>query len=109
MDNYRLSDDAGEDIDYLFSDGIIRYGFERATQYFNGLIKQFEFLSSNVNIGINSDELSPNLQRFSYNRHVIFYMKTDTGILIVRVLGEEMDFYRHLEIRDVNFNENDGE
>jgi toxin ParE1/3/4 len=28
--------------------------------------------------------------------HAIFYRKTDTGILIVRVLHERMDFKRHL-------------
>jgi toxin ParE1/3/4 len=36
------------------------------------------------------------LQRFRYGRHVVFFTNADNGILIVRVLGEAMDFERHL-------------
>ncbi|MDR4651359.1 MAG: type II toxin-antitoxin system RelE/ParE family toxin [Nitrosomonas sp.] len=53
-------------------------------------------MADNPNIGVNSDELSPGLQRFRYGRHVVFFTNADNGILIVRVLGEAMDFERHL-------------
>ena len=96
MGNYQLSEAARGDVDYLYEYGIINFGLPQADQYYDGLIEQFELLADNPLIGKNSEELSPNLQRFIYRRHMIFYIVTDRGILIVRVLGEEMDFERHL-------------
>ncbi|MCP5292635.1 MAG: type II toxin-antitoxin system RelE/ParE family toxin [Burkholderiales bacterium] len=68
----------------------------QARNYLLGLHERFEFLADNPNTGVNSDELLPGLQRFRYGRHVIFFTNTNDEILIVRVLGEEMDFERHL-------------
>ena len=86
------------DIDDLYAGGVLKYGLCQADKYYDGLIERFEFLTENSNIGLNSDELAPNLQRFPYGRHVIFFTNTDTGVMIVRVLGEEMDFERHIGI-----------
>ena len=96
MVSYQLSKAAAEDLDHLYTDGIIRYGLEQANHYYEGLINQFRLICDNPRIGFNSDEIVPNLQKFQYRRHVIFFMNTDTGILIVRMLGEEMDFSQHL-------------
>ena len=96
MDNYQLSNTAELDVDHLYADGILKRGLRQADNYYDGLIKQFKFLAENSNIGYNSGELAPNLQRFPYGSHIIFFTNTDTGILIVRVLGKEMDFKRHL-------------
>ncbi|MDH5413365.1 MAG: type II toxin-antitoxin system RelE/ParE family toxin [Flavobacteriaceae bacterium] len=96
MGRYQLSKKAEFDINHLYADGVLEYGLRQADRYYDGLIERFEFLADNPNIGINSDELSSNLQRFRYGRHVVFFTSTDTGIMIVRVLGEEMDFERHL-------------
>ncbi|MEM7620008.1 MAG: type II toxin-antitoxin system RelE/ParE family toxin [Pseudomonadota bacterium] len=96
MGSYKLSQGAQEDLDYLYEDGILRYGLKQADHYYDGLIDRFHFLADNPQIGYNSFDLAPNLQRFPYERHMIFFMSTDTGILIVRVLGDEMDFKRHL-------------
>ncbi len=96
MGRYQLSKAAQFDIDDLYAKGILEYGLRQADLYYDGLIERFEFLTDNSNIGVNSDELAPNLQRFPYGRHVVFFTSTDTGIMIVRVLGEEMDFERHI-------------
>ena len=98
MGKYQLSKAAQFDIDDLYAGGVLKYGLCQADKYYDGLIERFEFLTENSNIGLNSDELAPNLQRFPYGRHVIFFTNTDTGIMIVRVLGEEMDFERHIGI-----------
>ncbi len=96
MASYRLSEIAGLDINDLYVDGVLKYGLRQADLYYNGLIERFEFLADNPDIGTNSDELAPNVQRFPYGRHVVFFISVDTETLIVRVLGEEMDFERHL-------------
>jgi len=96
MVRYLLSKAVQFDLDNLYADGVLKHGVRQADLYYDGLIKRFEFLADNSNIGVNSDELVPNLQKFSYGRHVIFFINTDTGVMIVRVLGEEMDFERHI-------------
>ncbi len=39
-----------------------------------------------------AEELSPQLQRFPYQAHMIFYQEEYEGVFIVRVLRKEMDF-----------------
>lgn len=92
MARYRILAEANTDIDGIYAYGIETWGLAQAKDYLLGLHERFEFLVDNPNIGVNSDELSPGLQRFRYGRHVVFFINTDNGILIVRVLGEEMDF-----------------
>ncbi len=96
MGKYQLSKIAELDISDLYAKGIMEYGLRQADRYYDGLIERFEFLADNSNIGVNSDELASNLQRFPYGRHIVFFTSTATGITIVRVLGEEMDFERHI-------------
>ncbi|SCZ84995.1 type II toxin-antitoxin system RelE/ParE family toxin [Nitrosomonas mobilis] len=97
MARYQIQTEADLDIDKIYEDGIETWGLAQARSYVLGLHERFEFLADNPNIGVNSDELTPNLQRFRYGRHVVFFINTDTGIIIVRVLGEEMDFKRHID------------
>ncbi len=96
MVRYKIQAKANIDIDEIYAEGIETWGLNQAKRYLLGLHERFEFLADNPNIGINSDELAPNLQRFRYGRHVVFFVNTHTGIMIVRVLGEEMDFEGHL-------------
>lgn len=96
MDNYQLSESARGDVDRLYEYGILNFGLRKADSYYDGLREQFEFLAESPRIGKDSEELAPNLQRFHCQRRIIFYTLTDLGILIVRVLGEEMDFQKHL-------------
>lgn len=96
MGNYQLSEAARGDVDRLYEYGILNFGLRKADSYYDGLIEQFEFLAESPRIAKNSEELAANLLRFHYRRHIIFFIPTDVGILIVRVLGEEMDFQRHL-------------
>jgi len=72
MASYQLSKAAELDIGDLYANRILKHGLRQADQYYDGLIERFKFLSDNPNIGINSDELAPNLQRFNYGRHVVF-------------------------------------
>ena len=96
MARYRIQAEANADIDKIYVDGIERWGLAQAKNYLIGLHERLEFLADSPNTGVNSDELLPGLQRFRYGRHVIFFTNTNDEILIVRVLGEEMDFERHL-------------
>ena len=47
-------------------------------------------------MGRNADEIDPGYLHIESASHAIFYHKIETGIPIVRVLHERMDFTRHL-------------
>jgi len=96
MDKYQLSKSTELDLDDLYAEGILKYGLLKADNYYDGLIGGFGLLANNPNIGTNANKLSPNLQKFPYGRHVVFFTNLDKGILIVRVLGKEMNFEQHL-------------
>ncbi len=96
MEHYRLSKKADSDIANHYEHGILNFGFEQAHSYLLGLYEYLQSLADNPMFGRNAEELAPELRRFEYGSHVIFYMPEDTGILIVRVLRKEMDFKRHL-------------
>lgn len=61
------------------------WGARQTREYLVDLIDCFEKFAKTPNIGRNASEFSPNLKRFNYKTHSIFYMSTDTGILIVRI------------------------
>jgi toxin ParE1/3/4 len=72
------------------------FGAEQARSYFDGLGHCFEILAENPQLGRNTAELAPNLKRFEYQSHVVFYVPKEAHILIVRILHQRMDFWRHL-------------
>lgn len=96
MASYQLSQAAADDLDHIFNDGVMRYGLAGANDYYDGLISQFHLICERPDIGLNADELRQGIQKLLYRRHVIFFMPQEASILIVRVLGQEMDFQQHL-------------
>ncbi|HVL02187.1 MAG TPA: type II toxin-antitoxin system RelE/ParE family toxin [Dongiaceae bacterium] len=97
MANYRLTRKADNDVANLYEYGILNFGLNQAQSYLLGLYEQFEQLSFSPDIGRNAKELFPDLKRFQYGAHVIFYLPDNqSGILIVRILRKEMDFIQHL-------------
>ncbi len=95
MENYRLTKKADTDLSNLYEYGISNFGLLQAQSYLIDLYDRFQLLSDNPLFGRSAVQFEPKLRRFEYKAHVIFYMLEDNGVLIVRVLGDEMDFKRH--------------
>jgi toxin ParE1/3/4 len=55
----------------------------------------FQTLANSNFIGSDASELIPELRRFIYHSHMIFYFNTEYGVLILRVLHQSMDYRRH--------------
>ena len=96
MDVYKLSGESKSDNAGIYEYGIEKFGLDQAQDYLLGLHDLFQTLSDNVNIGRDASEFFPSLKRFMYRSHMIFYLQTDSGIFIVRVLSQRMDYERHL-------------
>lgn len=96
MANYRLTRKADGDLATHYEYGIGTFGHSQAQNYLIGLQQRFDRLAENPSLGRSANELAPGLKRYEYGSHVIFYVPDPHGILIVRVLRQEMDFRRHL-------------
>ena len=96
MGVYRLSNESETDIAYIYEYGIERFGIIQAQEYLIGMHNLFQSLTKNPNIGRDASEFSPSLIRFNYKSHMVFYLKNDSDISIVRVLHQSMDHPKYL-------------
>jgi toxin ParE1/3/4 len=69
---------------------------EQARSYLLGLHERFEALAEHPMQGRSAKEFAPELRRFDYQSHIVFYLPKDQGVRIVRVLHQSMDTKRHL-------------
>jgi len=96
MAGYKLSRAAKNDIAAIYEFGIQTFGYNQAQLYLMQLHKHFLTIMKSPNIGRDASEFSDGLKRFVFESHTIFYQPMDTGVFIVRVLGQQMDYQKHL-------------
>jgi toxin ParE1/3/4 len=72
--------------DYIADDS-----FEAADRWVDRLDEKFRLLSTQPLIGRGRDELERGARSFPFGRYVIFYMPTEDGIDVVRVLHGARD------------------
>lgn len=93
---YKLSSKAEIDLAEMYEFGIYKFGLSQAQKYFYSMHEAFEILADNIDLGRDASEFIAGLKRFSYKAHTIFYLHTATGIFILRVLSQRMDYERNL-------------
>lgn len=97
MAAYRLTSEASADLDGIYEYTILTFGLDQAQDYLHGLHERFGTLAGNPGLGRPASDLAPELRRFRYQSHVVFYLPEEHGVLIVRVLHQNMDFPRHFK------------
>ena len=97
MAAYRLSLKTLDDLNDIALYTLQEFGLEQSHRYRDGIKACFQNLADNPRLGRRADNLAPALRRVEHESHVVFYTSTETGVLIVRVLHERMDFKRHLD------------
>ncbi len=95
MAAYRLSRKAASDLDEIHEYTIVNFGLTQAQDYLNGLHERFGNLSQQPSLGRKADQLAPQLRRYEYRSHVVFYVQESNGVVIVRVLHRNMDAPMH--------------
>ena len=73
-----------------------KWNLEQADTYLDEINDAIKIIANNPNIGINSDHIRKEYQKFKINRHFIWYRINVNTIEVIRVLGEEMDYKNHL-------------
>ena len=95
MPSYRLSKRAVADVLEIAAFTADRFGPHQAQRYHAGLELTFQALAKDPGRGRNAAEIGPNMRRYNYESHVVFYHPNPDGVLIVRVLHQAMDAARH--------------
>lgn len=96
MSNYILSRKADDDIVQIARLSVRHWGVQQAEQYVLSLHELFKRLADFPDLGRDASAIRPGALRMHSGSHVTFYRRIETGILIVRVLHERMDFQQHL-------------
>jgi toxin ParE1/3/4 len=93
--SFRLTREAEADIVDIYRYSVEHFGEAQADTYHDGLSDCFRLLADTPLIGRDYGVLRPGLRRYEHASHSVYYLLTDTGILILRVLHRRMDPARH--------------
>lgn len=90
MAQVRISGEAETDIDRIADYTTSTWGWRQTNQYLAKLEDGFDLLAQNPSIGRTCDSIRAGLRRFEIGRHVVFYLPESDGVLVVRVLHQQM-------------------
>lgn len=96
MAEYRLSHAAQNDLLTIARYTVRTFGAEQSKTYRDGFKACFSLVAENPMLGRIQDRIRLGLRCYEYKSHTVYYIETDGGILIVRVLHEKQDPARHL-------------
>lgn len=90
---YRLSQKAEEDIINIFLQGVEQFGIPQADDYHDLLKKTFHFLGENPEAARERPEITPPVQFYPTQSHLIFYtIDENKDIFILRVRHAHEDW-----------------
>ena len=90
MPKYVVSDAAGSDVRGIIRYTTLKWSAEQAARYAAGIQECFRMLAKTPGVGRACDPVSMGLRRFEHGKRVVFYRMVTSGILIVRVLHQQM-------------------
>jgi toxin ParE1/3/4 len=95
--NYRISQQAIEDLDKIWMYTFNKWTKEQADRYFDSIITEIEFLADNFMTGKSAEQTRKNYRVTKVKSHLIFFRKAENDIVeIVRILHQRMDIKTHL-------------
>jgi toxin ParE1/3/4 len=86
----RFSSDAEQDIHGIVAYTMSAWGWRQTDEYVGRLEDGIDLLGTNPAIGRKCDEIRAGLRRFEIGSHVVFYLVEAGGILVVRILHQQM-------------------
>jgi toxin ParE1/3/4 len=83
---YQLTQAASDDIEGIFSEGLILFGLTQADKYHDGLTATFAFLADFPHAARLREEINPPVRAYRYKSHMILYdLGGDDTVIILRV------------------------
>ena len=89
MAKYRLSEVAANDFEQLFEYGIDNFGLLKAKKYADELTEHFYDVAEHPLHYQAVDHIRESYRRSVYGKHSIYYIITDDGVDIMRILRAE--------------------
>ncbi len=90
-----LSVKASTDLDSILDYSALNFGNNVMLEYHKSLEKCFETLDDNPDLGLEVEHIRADYLCFQHRSHLIFFKKTNRGILIVRLLHKKMNAPQH--------------
>ena len=90
MSHARISGEAENDLDQIATYTTATWGWRQTHKYLAKMEACFDLLAANPSIGRRLDSVHEGLHRFEIGSHVVFYLPESEGVLVVRVLHEQM-------------------
>lgn len=91
MASYKLSELAEDDLRFISSKSIEKWGRIQAKTYVTSLHNTLLQIANTPDIGRSRPELFENAKSFSAQKHIVYYWKSDNGIEVARILHQRMD------------------
>ena len=88
---------AKHDLKRIYDYSISNWGGRKASDYLDKLKKLFWELTEQPKMGVEREELLPNMRSFSVDSHVVFYRLQQSKVEVVRVLHSRQDPRRHIK------------
>ena len=98
MGNFDLTREAAEDLYRIWEYTVDTWSEVQADRYYAVLEEAFFTIASTpLKVGKPYDDIMPGLRALHIRRHMVFYfVQENARVLIVRVLHEKMDYFRHI-------------
>ena len=93
---YQFTDKAERDLEGIVDHTVQEWGASKVNTYIDGLESRAQLLAENPDLGMAREILSEGLLSFPYESHILYYKKHARGIVIVRILHQQMDPVKHL-------------
>lgn len=95
--HYTFTDKAERDLEIVIDFTFERWGYVQTSKYIDGLEDRAQLLANNPDVGTKRPELFAELLSFPYKSHILYFVQTDDGITIIRVLHQRMDPTQHIK------------
>ncbi|HEY5797935.1 MAG TPA: type II toxin-antitoxin system RelE/ParE family toxin [Bosea sp. (in: a-proteobacteria)] len=90
--SFRLTPAAEDDVLAIYSESKAAFGIRQAERYYQGLIACFGLLAGQPRMARQRLEFDPPFRAHFHASHVIAYVETAEGILILRVFHAHQDW-----------------
>jgi toxin ParE1/3/4 len=89
MASYLLTEQADDDLAGILRQGVLDFGFQRAEEYYDGLVDRLVNISERPLMYRAVDEIKPGYRRSVYNVHSFYFRTLPNDILIIRILRRQ--------------------
>ncbi|BBP46297.1 plasmid stabilization protein [Thiosulfatimonas sediminis] len=86
-----LTKEAENDLEKIARYTIENFGLVQAEKYYFGLSNAFDTLAQYPDLGLNCTSLKPDLSRFVYQYHTIYFTSDLCCLKVYRVLSQKQD------------------